>query len=170
MEDSDQAAPSAAGKVYKGYIEKRLEEEVRRASSLQARGLAIVTTSGVLVTLLFTIGSVTLRSQQFAAAENARRTLVIAAVAFVVAAVCGLISNLPRAYVRHSPDDLNQLVSKYWSKEEAYAEKTVAEGEVDELISAEKVGGRIAMCIRCGIAFEVVAVAILVLAVSMVVL
>src|SRR5262245_59701725 len=95
-------APGAgAGPVYTALVGARLAEEEGRGRSLQARGLAVVTTSGTLVTLIFAVAHFVPRATVAARIPGASRWLLaIAVVAFVGAAVAGLLANVPRGIGR----------------------------------------------------------------------
>jgi hypothetical protein len=156
-----------AGHVYAEFVKKRIEEEERRTSSLQARGLAIVSTSGALVTLLFGIGSITLRSQQYVAPMNVRILLVFGAAVFGLAAVSGLAANIPRSYAIPDVTDLLQRFSdKSWSMERLVAEQEVADSYTRQLHPAERGTINTAFCVKLGVGLEVLAVILVVVAIS----
>jgi hypothetical protein len=63
MSDNDSTEPSiaarpTAGLVYGPLINAQVEDEQARKTSLEQRGLAVITTSGVLVSLLFGLGAI----------------------------------------------------------------------------------------------------------------
>jgi hypothetical protein len=147
----------------------RLTEEEKRGSSLQARGLAVVTTSGTLVTLLFAIAKFGLSSETPAKIPTASRWLLAAAaVAFVAAAVGGLLANLPRALVRPRLSNLTELIETRWGGPAGSAEKTVALARARQLRELERGNDSAARSVLTGLAAEVVAIALAAAAVVLV--
>ena len=130
MAEAGSAARGAAGdagQVYASLVATRLAEEEGRHRSLQARGLAVVTTSGTLVTLIFAIAQFVLRTRVIAKVPDASRwILTIAAVAFVGAAICGLLANIPRDLGRPVSSEIAGKINSEWSKSGTSAEKVVA--------------------------------------------
>ena len=157
------AQPSTdnAGSAYKALVELRLNEEDSRAAALQSRGLAIVTTSGALVTALLAVTGVALRPPQVAMSRDARTLLFAAAATFAAAAACGLGANLPRAYARPLLTDLTGKVSSdNWSRARIMADQEIAMSRAAQLKVAERSSDLIAIFVRCGIGLEVAAVAL----------
>jgi hypothetical protein len=95
------------GQVYAALVTSRMVEEDKRGSSLQARGLAVVTTSGTLVTLIFAVAQFVPGGRVPARIPEASRWLLaIAVAAFVAAAVGGLVTNVPRLLARPRLKDI----------------------------------------------------------------
>jgi hypothetical protein len=65
---------------------------------LQQRGLAVVTSSGTLVTLLFAIGAVAIEATDFTLPELAKVLFALALVAFAIAGIFGILANRPDYY------------------------------------------------------------------------
>jgi hypothetical protein len=125
-----------AGEIYAAVIDFELEQERARRTSLEQRAMAVVTSSGVLVSLVFGFGAVV--KGQGAVPRfptGARVLLALALLAFVAAAVMSLITNRPRDYKPLGvKNDLEKMVSEYWSISGDSALRSVAEfrtGEVD---------------------------------------
>jgi len=76
----------------------------------------VITTSGVLVSLLFGLAAVVTGADAFEAPTPARVLLVIALVLFVVAAVLGILVNAPTdRYQEADTRDLRRLTdARYW--------------------------------------------------------
>jgi hypothetical protein len=163
---ADTRAPSIGatereGPVYAALVTIRLTEEEKRGSSLQSRGLAVVTTSGTLVTLLFAIAKFGLSSEVPTKVPAASRWLLAAAaVAFVGAAVGGLLANLPRVLVRSRLSNLAELIESRWGAPAASAEKTVALARARQLRELERSNDGAARAVLGGLAAEVVAIAL----------
>ena len=64
MTRGDSATKEPKGRaVYGEYIKEQLNAQEARKNSLEQRGLAVITTSGALVTLLFGLTALTCRSE-----------------------------------------------------------------------------------------------------------
>jgi hypothetical protein len=162
--EADAAARGAVGgegQVYAAFVTTRLAEEEGRGRSLQARGLAVVTTSGTLVTLIFAIAQFVPRGKMVARVPGASRWLLaIAAAAFVGAAVGGLLANIPRVLVRPRLSDLVARIETRWSAPAAAAEKTVALARARQLQDLEGANDGAARAVLAGLAAEVLAIAL----------
>lgn len=121
--------------IFAAVIDHELERERERTTSLEQRGMAVVTSSGVLVTLVFGFGTL-IRGQGGPHLPLVARVLVALALGtFIVAAVMSLFTNRPRSYrplgVR---PDLQRMVGDLWSISADSARHSIAEfrvGEVD---------------------------------------
>jgi hypothetical protein len=154
-------AAGSGGQIYAALVTTRLAEEERRGSSLQARGLAVVTTSGTLVTLIFAIAQFVSGGKILARLPDASRWLLaIAAVAFVAAAVGGLVTNIPRLFARPRLKEIADQIESGWSGPAAVAEKTVARARVRQLKELESANDVAARAVLSGLAAEVLAIAL----------
>jgi hypothetical protein len=92
--------PPASGiDAYGELLKDELDTQDRRKASFEQRGLAVITTSGVLVTLLFALAALsTKQAQTFVLPDTARDWLLAALVTFVLAAVAAVITNIPLSY------------------------------------------------------------------------
>jgi len=156
-----QGAGGNAGQVYASLVATRLAEEEGRQGSLQTRGLAVVTTSGTLVTLIFIVAQFVFRGRVITTVPGASRWLLtIAAVAFVVAAIAGLWANIPRDVGRPKSNDIAQRIDSKWNESAASAEKTVAAARAHQLQKLEGVNDSAARAVLAGLAVEVLAIAL----------
>jgi len=77
-------------------LDSQLEQEQARKSSIEQRGITIITSSGVIVTLLFAVTSLVTKShtiKNFSSSEG--NFLLASLVAFLAAAIVGLGVNIP---------------------------------------------------------------------------
>lgn len=124
-----------AGDVYASVIDELLVQEHKRKASLEQRALAVITSSGVLVTFLFGFAAL-LRTQQQTALPAATRYLLAAALGcFLTAALSSLRVNGP---VNHQPlgvkKDLRKMVTdELWNDDEVVAKRAIAEFRVGEI-------------------------------------
>src|SRR6266542_7163371 len=86
-----------AGAAYGAFLAQQLQDEANAKDSLERRGLAVITTSGTLVTLVFAF--TTFLSGQHRVLAKAATGLVIFAVAsFGVAVLVALLIQIPREH------------------------------------------------------------------------
>jgi hypothetical protein len=157
--------------IYAAYIKEQVEGEEGRKSSLEQRGLAVVTTSGVLVTLLFGLTSLNVRrATTYDLPDSAARLLVIALVCFVVAALLALITNLPLRYQGATVDGLRAGVNDRWDDSERLASARVAKTRLNVLEAARRNNGLKSRALLSAIGFEILAVALVGASVAIVVL
>ena len=152
-----------AGDVYAGVIDEVLEFERGRKASLEQKALGVITSSGVLVTLLFGFASLT-KSQQSAGLPLLARVVLLAAMAaFLVAILESLRINRP---VNFSPlgvkKDLQRMVTdELWSDSAAVGRRAIAEFRVGEIDRWREENGRKARALQRAIIAESAAVALL---------
>jgi hypothetical protein len=80
-------------------VNEEWTREVARKESLERKGLAVITTSGALVTLIFAFATVVQKGQHFKDFANYERWLIgFALLAFVISAVFGIAVSRPRNY------------------------------------------------------------------------
>lgn len=91
--------------------DSELRQARERAASLEQRAMAVVTTSGVLVSLVFGFGTLIRGKQISSLPETPRNLLILALVSFVVAAVIALFTIMPRDYPVES--DWNNVLSSW---------------------------------------------------------
>jgi hypothetical protein len=147
--------------VYSEYIKEQLADQEARKISLEQRGLAVITTSGALVTLLFGLTALTVkRESTFAIPDRAAVFLIAALVFFVAAALSALITNIPRSYRGVTVNALREAVKAQWDDSEATASKKVALTRLTVLASAKRVNNQKGYALLGGVAAEIVAVAL----------
>jgi hypothetical protein len=135
MPDQDPAA--AAGTAYSQLIADQLAEERNRKVSLESRGVAVITTSGTLATLLFALTASLTAVPKFRLPGDARLPLLLALLAFVTAALFGLVTNVPLRYREPTPQGLAKLVDTvYWRGPKQTGELRVAGAQVAVIAAA----------------------------------
>jgi hypothetical protein len=165
------AGNPGAGEIYSAVIDRELEQERQRTASLEQRAIAVITSSGVLVTLVFGFGTLIKGTGGMHIPIAARIILALALVAFVGAAIMSLLTNRPRSYKPLGVEaDLRRMVTELWLISADSARRSIAEfrvGEVDRWRDNNKVKAAhlqraIAMeC--CGIGLLAASVAVIVL-------
>jgi hypothetical protein len=130
-------------------------------SSIEQRGLAVITTSGVLVSLLAALAALVIgrETRQFLGTET--KTLIICAlVSFIAAAALGLAANAPRRYWGLSDEDLDRVgTPDSWRADGEEAAQVVGMQRVAELRRAKTANDRKARLLQGAIAAEVLGVA-----------
>ena len=152
--------------MYAARIVARLDAEERRASLLQTRGVAVITTSGAIVSLLFVLGQSALRGQT-ELPWPVRLLLALSAIVFVVAVAFGLAVNWPRTRWQPDSRDLAGGVSKEsWNLETGmHAAQALALSDAQHLQQAEAMNNRLALGLRLAVAAETTAIVLTVAAV-----
>ena len=109
------AEAAQAGPLIAGLITRELDAQRAITASLQSRGLAVISSSGTLVTLLFGLSAVATTAERFKLPGAAKPPLYVAAVLLVAAAVAGIVTNAPRSVKATALARLRPLVeSPYW--------------------------------------------------------
>jgi len=135
----DEPEEIAGQVVYAPLLESQLTEESSRKSSFEQRGVAVITTSGVLVSLLFGLAAVVTDAKGFALPGGSRVLLLVALILFILAAVGGIISNWPVKYLQVRIENLQRLVDAVnWSGPPKIASRRVAEAQVAILAHARR--------------------------------
>lgn len=132
MPPEDRAVPDTdAGTAYGQLIADQLAEERNRKISLEGRGVTVITTSGTLATLLFALTAGLTAAAKFKLPESAKLPLLLALLAFVIAALSGLATNVPLRYREATPQGLARLVdARYWTAPPEVGQVRVAAAQV----------------------------------------
>ena len=163
-------SPDPGRTLYAAYIKDQLDAQEGRKSSLEQRGLAVITTAGALVTLLFGLTALsTTREATFDIPGTASTFLTVALVFFVLAALSALLTNLPRSYQGVTVDALRDAVKDRWDDTEAVASKMVALTQLKVLASAKEVNTQKGYFLIAGMVFEIIAVALVGVAMGIVI-
>lgn len=142
--------------VYADFIEKVLAGQEARTTSIQQRGIAVVTTSGTLVTLLFAfIGLATRQGATYTLPGDTRPWLVAAVTFFVLAAGCGLMCNIPKRFSNARAQDLRIAVDRFWNESAWAASGRVARTRLDMIERAAEINGQQAWVLFAAVIFEV---------------
>ncbi|MCW3101227.1 MAG: hypothetical protein JWL77_6845 [Chthonomonadaceae bacterium] len=174
MTTSDVSATPTAERsgvrVYGALVDAELRAQDARKASFEQRGLAVVTTSGVLVTLLFALAGLSTKTgTTFVLREPAQTWLVGALVAFVLAAAVALATNIPLPYEAVTSADVEKRLREQPIRSEDRAERDVALTRLKGLADAKCKNGIKGWLLFAAIGLEVTAVALLGVAVSIVI-
>lgn len=145
--------------VYADFVKSLLDAESSRKSSLEQRGVAVITTSGTLVTLLFGLIAVITSSKTFVLPTRVHGWLVAAAILFVMAALAGILMNVPLFYGQMIITEGELRAS--WGDTASDAEASVTGIRLKRLSQATKVNTVKAWILILGVLLELAAVIIL---------
>lgn len=145
--------------VYADFIKSLVDAENSRKSSLEQRGLAVITTSGTLVTLLFGLIAVITSSTTFVLPGRVHGWLAAAAILFVLAALTGIVVNIPLFYGQAVITE-GELRSS-WHDPASDAQASVTSVRLKSLDQAIKVNSRKAWLLVFSVLLELAAVVIL---------
>jgi hypothetical protein len=161
-------SPPATGRAtYVAFLKDEIAAQDARKASFETKGIAVITTSGTLVTLLFALAALsTKRAQTFDLPSGARTWLVWALIFFFAAAVAALITNLPMWYQSANTNQVKPLIEKADTEEEAL--RNVGLVRVAVVKSAERWNNIKGYVLLAAMVLEVVAVGFVALAVNVI--
>lgn len=150
------------GSSYGPTILAQLTEERARKTSLEARGIGIVTSSGALATLLFGLAAFTrgtFNQLHIPITGAGKWALITAALLFAAAAVSGVLSNAPLPYEEALIPPLRSRVeeTEWTAPDPIGAARRDARLNVDILESARKWNRVKAYLVLAGIVLEALA-------------
>jgi hypothetical protein len=147
-------------KVYGEFIADQLSAQKARQDSFERRGLAVVTSAGVLVTLLFGLASLSTTEKTLKLPGEAKELLIIALVAFVVAAVLALATNFPMPYEVPRAEALKQRLKARPVRDEEAALRDIAVTRANMLRRAKTMNAIKGWFLIAALAAEVTAVGV----------
>ncbi|MGR7025670.1 hypothetical protein [Geodermatophilus sp. URMC 62] len=169
MTDADFAR---AGSHIAAAIESELSFEASRKASVEQRGLAVVTSSAALVTLLLGFAALVTKATDFEL-ELVPLVLILAALAFFLFAVLqGILVNRLIEYKRIDPQDLSRLVEdpSVWRSSADVVDRRLAEAAMVALRDSQEKTNSKARSLQWGIWAQMAAVALLAGAVVLILL
>lgn len=151
---------STGGSVVAEVIIGEVEAARAAAASVQARGLAVISSSGTLVTLLFGLSALATKAQDFALPAPTRPPLYLAATLLVLAAIAGIVTNAPRRADVMALSRLRPLIEgKLWHVPAFYAEQEVARTRLAMAENARTLNRKMAKWLLTAIILEIAGVA-----------
>lgn len=155
------AGQAAGPTLIAEFVGELVTAEDDRRKSLEARGSAVITVSGTLVTLLLGLAALITKAQSFVLSETARQRLSFAVVAFVVAVLLAIASHAPQPARITAAADLKGLVPDLWVREGDFAAKKLTATRLDQLEALQTANDRKALVLLAAVAAQVIAVALL---------
>ena len=157
---------SGGSSVYLAFMKEHVAGQDARKASLEQRGIAVITTSGTLASLLLAFAALVTASTDFALSPCARDFVVAATIAF--AAVAAVVTNIPLLYAGVNVDDMRTLVTDKWGDGQVTAEQRIAATLVNLLASAKERNKVKGWVLFGAMAVEVVAVILLTIAAAVI--
>ncbi len=152
------------------YLKDEIAAQDARKSSFEQRGLAVVTTAGALVTLLFGLTALSTKAQPtYHLPHSARYFLAAALVLFLLAALAALGTNVPLSYQAVTADAIRGRLKEVSVRSADAAELDIALTRVKTLRDAKKKNGLKGWMLFAAMALEVAAVALVGIAVWIVI-
>lgn len=108
---SPAAAPTSAAAVM-GLVEDQLSEERSLKSSLEARAIGVITSSGALATLLLALAALVTRPAAYELPDLARVALAVTLAAFTSAVVLAIFAARPGTYFQVLTESLRAAASE----------------------------------------------------------
>ena len=149
---------SDQGTQYHAFVAEQLKAEYDRRTTLEARGLAVVTSSGTLVTLVFAVGAFAL-GKDFHPSRVGVVALGISLLLFIGAAVFGLLANFLRKYKIASAGTLSVMLTTHWIDSEVTARNVCAVLNSETLNSLRAGSNDKAQQVTCALVCQLFAVA-----------
>lgn len=166
-------APAAAategdkpgGSEYGEFFKELVAGQEARKTSVEQRGITVITTSGALVTLLFGLVAVITKAEGFTLPKASHGPLGIGLMLFVVAAVLGLLTNVPLPYTNVTPESVETALDR-WNEPPEKAQVRVAATRLKVFKRAQKVNEWKARVLIAAMLAEVAAVCAVAVAVD----
>jgi hypothetical protein len=133
------AASPQAGDVYSEAVKESLDVETAKKASLEQRSFTVITTSGVIVSLLLGFLAVLAKRDQENLPLMVKIALTAAVVAFLLVSMFALRANSPQPYAFLSSEDMLRMVTAdLWDRDKSVAARRIAENRVAQVIEARK--------------------------------
>jgi len=130
------------GASYATFIEAELRAERDRRTTLDAKGLGIVTTTAALTTVLTAVGAFVSTRSGFRLPHGIFWPLAGTLVAFVVAAVLGILAAGLHPYAVATPKTLEQMLRGHWQDHEVDARNNVSRMNMETIASLRRGNNR----------------------------
>jgi hypothetical protein len=155
--------------AYGQFIKDELAVQDARKASFEQRGLAVITTSGVLVTLLFAMAALsTKRSQTFVLPHSARTWLSIALLLFFLSAIAAFVTNAPLIYQAVEAEEIRERLREDPPRSASAAVKDIAFTRAKALKSAKAMNSIKGWALAVAMGLEALAVGCVAMAISIV--
>jgi len=130
-----------AGPEFASFVLNQLDTEEKRRASLETRGLAVITTSGTLVTLLLALAALVTQQKDYRLPESVNAWVTTSLISFVAATALAIGANAPQMYRVVDVAALKTIVRARWESSSDDAIKTLTATRLDELQRAQAVNG-----------------------------
>ena len=147
------------GAAVAAFVDQDLASEQTRKASIEAKGVALITSTGALVTAILAITKFGGIESTALLIGSPSRWLMAAGAAFVLAAIGGIAVNIPARYAQLDPDGLVQIItSPDWTDEGSEARRQLTYARTLELASWRRLNQLKARVIVAGLLVQVTGV------------
>jgi hypothetical protein len=148
---------TTASDIYGGLLKDELDRQDARKASFEQRGIAVVTTAGTLVTLLFGLAALsTTTTSQLGDEETV--WLGVGLALFVICAACALATNMPAGYGMVRTASVGSLLGANPEHRAEDAQYAVAKARLDILSIADEANSRKGNLLFAALILELLAV------------
>jgi hypothetical protein len=145
-----------AGEIYAAVIADNVARQAARKTSLEQRGLSVITTAGALVTLQLALVAAITGADTFKFSAPEKVALGIALALFVAACTLGLLTNQTRKFPHLSSNQLEKYTEpEVWNTSADVARRRIARAQVQILRKTRALNGQKARLLRYAIRLEV---------------
>jgi hypothetical protein len=127
-----------SGVSYATFVEQELKAERERRTTLDARGQAVVTTAGVLVTILSTVTAIAINKKLLVIPGPVRYAILSALACFILAVILGILATINFKYDVASKSTLLQLPREHWTDRKEIADRNVVATNVTTILTVRR--------------------------------
>lgn len=164
---SDEQDTVSGSAIWTDYIDQQVAREDARQDSIEKRGLAVITSAGVLGTLLFGIAAFSSNGGHLHLPHSAKLALTVGMVGFLLAAVAAIGTTIPFEYDEPTVDALTDTVRNHWDVTATTAEQQASFTRIKFIRSARKKNGYKGNCLLVAVICEALAVTAIALGVGL---
>jgi hypothetical protein len=145
--------------LYFEFFHELIRDQNDRKASIEQRGLAVITSTGALVTLLFGLVTIASAADANALPRAAHGPFVAGAVLLVLAGICALLTNIPsRKYQNLDAGRTDDIFDRWWSKSKEDAELRISVMRAGVFAAAQEANNRKAKVLVIALLFEIAGV------------
>lgn len=127
-----------SGVNYAPFVEQELKAERERRATLDGRGQAVVTTAGVLVTILSTVSAIAINKKLLVVSGPVRYSILSALACFILAVTLGILATINFKYDVAAGSTLVQLPREHSTDGKEIAERNIVATNVATILSLRK--------------------------------
>jgi hypothetical protein len=127
-----------SGVNYAPFVEQELKSERERRSTLDTRGQTVVTTSGVLITILSAVTAIAVNRKVLVAPGAVRYSILSALACFIIAVFFGILATINFKYHVASKSTLLRLPREHSADSREVAERNIVATNVTTILTLRK--------------------------------
>lgn len=152
---------SDQGTTYASYVETELKAERERRAAYDARGQALVSSSGALVTLFGGLAAIVKTGSVVRIPTVVLPVVCGALILLAAAATCGIVAGWNSAYTVASTATLQAMLAKHWTDTEVDARNNVSTMHAKTVHTMRAAGNVKARWVSAGLILQVAALLVL---------